>query len=211
MKKLYRICIIFLFFAFVTTLNAQEKTAGIYVLDINLEEEFMEEYVAANRSRGSTIGYSVSVILPDTLLNKIKALAEHLCGERLKAEVECIYKISKKGEQVSTVGWGRVEGMPTNLYKGAVTSSDKDYYIKIDVLIQTGGKSVFLGRGMYSKLGPRVIANIKVFDRAKNEVFVILFNTELCLASSIASGTISIPITFSTAGAIKLVMVPVPQ
>ncbi len=175
MKILYTICLISLFFPGGNILNAQEennvKKAGIYLLNITLEDEFIEEYVASNRNRGSTKGYSISTILPDSLIKKIKTLAIELFQDKLKADVECIYKQNKKGEQVSTVGWGHVEGMPTNTYKGALTSSDMDYYVKIDVLMQTGGEPVFLGRGLYSKIDPRVIGNIKVFDRVKNEVF----------------------------------------
>jgi len=174
MKKLYAIYFVILFVAGGNILNAQDKsyskTAGIYILDITLSEEFTEEYIAYNYNSPKR-GYSISALLPDTLLNSIKKLAEDMCGEKLKAEVKCIYKISKKGEQVSTVGYGHVEGMPTNMYKGAVSSSKMDYYIKMDVLMQTGGEAIFLGKGMYSRIKPRVSAYIKVFDEEKNEVW----------------------------------------
>lgn len=169
MKNLCTICIIILLLPTITTISAQNKSAGIYKLDINFDSEFIEDYFA-NVKKGSNKGFSISILLPDTLIESIKALAEDLCKKKLKADVECIYKKNKKGETVTTIGWGHVEGMPTDSYKGAVSGSNLDYYINIDILIQTGGESVFLGRGYYSKLEPWAIASVKVYDRGKNEV-----------------------------------------
>ena len=151
-------------------LSAQSKTAGIYKLDINFDGEFIEDYYANNK-KGSTKGYSISILLPDTLIEAIKTLAEDLSEKKLKADVECIYKKNRKGETVTTVGWGRVEVMPTNSFKGAVSETDLGNFININILIQTGGESIFLGRGYYSKLEPWVIASVKVLDRGKNEVY----------------------------------------
>jgi len=98
-------------------------------------------------------------------------MSEELCKKKLKADVECIYKISKNGEQVTTVGFGHVEGMPTNTYKGALTSAKMNYFIKIDVVMHTGGEAIFFGNGKWSKIKPRVIGYIKIFDEEKNEVY----------------------------------------
>ena len=170
MKNLRTIFIIILLFPVAKMLSAQNKTAGIYKLVINFDGEFIEDYVANNK-KSSIKGYTISIVLPDTLIESIKTFSEDLCKKKLKADVECIYKKNKKGEMVTTIGWGHVEGMPTNSYKGALASNNLDYYINISILIQTGGEPVFLGRGYYSKLEPWVIASVRVFDRGKNEVY----------------------------------------
>ncbi|MCD4681388.1 MAG: hypothetical protein K8S00_13465 [Bacteroidales bacterium] len=175
MKIIFAICFLVLFFPGGNLVNAQEENnvrkGGIYILNITFSEELIEEYTAANNSRNIRKGYSISTILPDSLINSIKNLAEELCQERLKADVICIYKRTKKGEQVSTVGWGHVEGMPTNTFKGALASAKMNYYIKIDIMMQTGGKAIFFGKGKWSKIKPRVTAYIKIFDEEKNVVF----------------------------------------
>ena len=173
MKNLYAIFFIILFITGGNILNAQEesntKKAGIYILNITLSEELIEEYIAVNHSQNFK-GYSISTILPDTLINSIKTMSEDLCQKKLKADVECIYKILKNGEQVSTVGFGHVEGMPTNTYKGALASAKMNYYIKIDVVMHTGGEAIYFGNGKWSKIKPRVTGYIKIFDEEKNEV-----------------------------------------
>jgi len=187
MKNLYLLFIACLIIASGNPLNAQEekssKTAGIYILNIEMSDELTEEFVDVNRHT-SKKGYSISTLLPDTLIKGIN-----------NAEVECIYKISKSGDQISTLGWGHVEGMPTNTYKGALSSTDKDYYIKIDLLIQTGGKAIFFGKGKWSKLKPRAVAYIKIFDDKKNEVYakkVLIKDFSDLRSEEIARGILSV-------------------
>jgi hypothetical protein len=170
MKKITSICLLIIIFFSSAQMKAQQKTAGIYKIDINFNTEFIDDYVD-NVKRGSSKGFSISILLPDTLIESIKTIAEDHCSKKLKCEAKCIYKTNKKGEKVMTSGWGHLEGMPTDRYKDAVAGTDHNYFVNINILIQTGGESVFLGRGYYSKLEPWVIASIKVFDRVKNEVY----------------------------------------
>jgi len=176
MKTLYLFNLIGLLLFGGNSLNAQNedngKKGGIYLLHVYMTDDLTTEYKKTNNSRTFLNGYSESAIFPDNLLDSIKARAELFCSEKLKADVKCIYKMSKKGKQVTSVGAnGEIEGMPVNTFKNAVSSADLDYYIKLDIMMHPGGKAIILNNGRESIIKPVVDGYIKVFDKAKNVVW----------------------------------------
>ena len=176
MKTPYLFSLIGLLLLGGNSLNAQNedngKTGGIYLLYVHMTDDLTTEYKKTNNSRTFLNSYSESAIFPDNLLDSIKARAELLCSEKLQADVKCIYKMSKKGKQVTSVGAnGEIEGMPANTFKNAVANSDLDYYVRLSIMMHPGGKAIMLHNGKESIIKPVVDGYIKVFDKAKNVVW----------------------------------------
>jgi len=147
------------------------EKAGIYYLNIKLAEELITNYKVKNNSRNYLNGYSDLVFIPDDLIDSIKILTEKLCGPRFHVDAECIYKTSEKGNVITTSGFGSIEGLPINTFKGAQAVTNMKYYIKIDVNIFDGGQAIIIGDGKKSKMKPKVTAFIKVYDVDKNLVW----------------------------------------
>ena len=148
------------------------QDAGIYWLYVHMAPELTTEYAVEVTDRKVLSGYSESAIFPDALLDSVRVTAEALCAAKLGMKVDCIYKLNKKGERITTVGANNeLERMPSNTFKGAVASAARHRYIRIDVMMSTGGKAIVLGPDTYSKIKPIVTATIKVDDAAGNEVF----------------------------------------
>ena len=146
--------------------------AGIYWLYVHMAPELTTEYSVEVTDRKVLSGYSESAIFPDALLDSVRATAEALCAAKLGMPVDCIYKLNKKGEPITTVGANNeLEGMPTNTFKGAVASAARQRYIRIDVMMNTGGKAIVLGPDTYSRIKPIVTATITVSDADGKEVF----------------------------------------
>ena len=152
--------------------DANSKKGGIYLLYVHMSDDLTTEYKKTNNSRTFLNGYSESAIFPDNLLDSVKVRAEMFCSEKLQADVTCIYKMSKKGKQVTSIGAnGEIEGMPANTFKNAVANSDLDYYVRLSIMMHPGGKAIMLNNGKESIIRPVVDGYIKVFDEAKNVVW----------------------------------------
>ena len=177
MNRRTRTAILLLACATITTGQAQEadastQGAGIYWLYVHMAEALTTEYAVEVTDRNVLNSYRESAIFPDALLDSVRTTAETLCAAKLGLPVDCIYKLNKKGERITTIGTNNeLEGMPTNTIKGAVECAARQRYIRIDVLMNTGGKAIILGPDKFSKIKPIVDATIKVSDADGNEVF----------------------------------------
>ena len=99
----------------------------------------------------------------------MKKTAETKCSEKVGADAKCIYRLNKKGEEVSTLGNGNIAGMPTNSFKNAVENNEDELFISIQIHLTNDGKPLKVGKKK-SRLQPRVSGLIRVFDREKNLV-----------------------------------------
>ena len=175
MRTLCSVSLLLVLTAGASVARAQEaapEQAGIYLLYVHMAEALTTEYAVEVTDRNVLNGYRESAIFPDALLDSVRVTAETLCARKLGLAVDCIYKLNKKGERITTVGANNeLEGMPTNTFKGAVASATRDRYIRIDVMMNTGGKAIRLGPGTYSKIKPIVTATVTVTDAMGNEVF----------------------------------------
>ena len=177
MNRRTRTAILLLACATITTGQAQEadastQGAGIYWLYVHMAEALTTEYAVEVTDRNVLNSYRESAIFPDALLDSVRTTAETLCAAKLGLPVDCIYKLNKKGERITTIGTNNeLEGMPTNTIKGAVECAARQRYIRIDVLMNTGGKAIILGPDKVSTIKPIVDATIKVNDADGNEVF----------------------------------------
>ena len=99
------------------------------------------------------------------------AKAEKMASERLNADVSCIYKTSKKGKKITTVGANdELEGMPINTFKNAINEKH-DYYVRLDIQMNAGGRPITLVGSKKSVFKPVVTAIIKVYDRDKEVIW----------------------------------------
>jgi len=141
----------------------EQKEASIYSLNFKISPELTTE--------GNFGRVSWSRTFSDEIKNSIKKLAESKCKEKLNAKTNCIYKKNKKGKELSSLGGsGTLSGMPSNTFKNAVATNEKDFYIKLDFYITNDGKPILVGKKK-SVIKPRVVAYVKVFDKDKNVIF----------------------------------------
>lgn len=153
------------------TENEYSKTGGLYLLYFHMSDELTTEYEISTNKRTFLNSFSSSAIFPDSLLDSVRFLAERMTSERLEADVSCIYKTSKKGKTITTVGANdELEGMPTNTFKNAVNAGH-DYYIRLDIQMNAGGRSITLPNKKKSKFKPVTTAIIKVYDSNKEVIW----------------------------------------
>ncbi len=175
-KTLLSALLLIAFAASAGTALAQEAAAGpragIYWIYVHMAPALTTEYSAEVTDRKVMNRYSESAIFPDALLDSVRVTAETLCSAKLGMPVECIYKLNKKGAPITTVGANNeLEGMPVNTLKGAMAGATYDRYVRIDVIMNTGGRAIRLGPDKFSRIKPIVTATIRVADAQGNEVF----------------------------------------
>lgn len=176
MKALHTTAFLWLLLFVGYAVRAQEssdyKTAGIHWLYVWMHEDLVTQYEWSDDSRRFFNGYRVLEQFPESLLDSVKYLAEVLCTQKLHADTEYLYRLSKKGKPIWTTGSvGMLEGMPVNTVGWAAKNATKDYYIRIDVLMNKGGKAIIIGDAKRSKIKPIVTAYIKVRDKDKNMIW----------------------------------------
>lgn len=151
--------------------NNYSKTGGLYHLYFQMSDELTTEYEVSTNKRIFLNSFSQSAIFPDNLLDSVRFLAEQMTSERLEADVSCIYKTSKKGKTITTVGANdELEGMPMNTFKNAV-NANHDYYVRLDIQMNAGGRSITLANNKKSTFKPVVTAIIKVYDSNKEVIW----------------------------------------
>tara|TARA_Y100000589_G_scaffold290734_1_gene293624 strand:- start:1794 stop:2453 length:660 start_codon:yes stop_codon:yes gene_type:complete len=159
-------CSIFLF------LNAQNEKSGIFKIYIHIEPELVTEINKKYTDRKFLSEVSTSAVFPENLLDSIKVISELSLSSKFNSEVECIYKKSKKGKVLSTIGAnGELEGMPVNTLKNAILTNDKDQYISISAYITSGGKKAVLDPKWNSKVKPMIKVFVKVQDVDKKVIW----------------------------------------
>ena len=162
-----------LFLLFVTTLAtpamAQEdgEKAGIHYIMFKMDEELMSDISISVNDRNFLNGYSESPVFPMSLVDSVKEYLEYITEEVIGVPTECVYKVNKKGKEVTSLGMnGELEGMPVALLKGARTRhSELDYFVRIDVNITgQGGRWTINPTDVRFKLKPTVTLKITQFD-----------------------------------------------
>lgn len=140
-----------------------KQEAGIYAVNITIAQELTSE--------GSFGRVSWSTGFTEEQKAQILEFIKVNCAQKLDANVEPIYKKNKKGQIVTSIGGSDgISGMPTNTFKNAILTNEKDLFIKVDIYLTNDGKPLLV-EGKKSVIKPKVQAYIKVLDRNKTEVY----------------------------------------
>jgi hypothetical protein len=143
----------------VSSQKDDKTSAALYDLSVNVSSELT--------TQGSIGAISWSSNIPVEQIERMKKFAESKCSEKVDAETRCIYKLNKKGEELSTLGNGNIAGMPVNSFKNAVQNNEEDLFVSIQIHITNDGKPIKVGKKK-SKIQPKASGLIRVFDREKN-------------------------------------------
>ena len=159
-----------------TPAMAQEdvEKAGIHYIIFKMDEELMSDISISVNDRSFLNGYSESPVFPMSLVDSVKDYLEYITEEVIGVPAECVYKVNKKGKEVTSLGMnGELEGMPVALLKGARTRhSDLDYLVRIDVNITgRGGKWTINPKDVRFKLKPTITLKITQFDSEGKVLF----------------------------------------
>ena len=175
-RNLYISCTIFVF-AF--NCNAQddvdvydELSGGIYQLNFSISEALrtIDKIENPNRNFGNSLSTVVS--FSDALIDSIKVITEVQLSEKLEEKVACVYKYSKKGKKLVSLGMnGGVEGMPTNTLSNAMKQNDLEHYISISAIFEEGGVPISMNGLRKSKIKPKLSVIVKVSDANKNVIY----------------------------------------
>ena len=119
-------------------LNSQVKT-GIYSISFTISRKLLQEYSikSSPNQNGSTISnfnYNSIPNLAAFLNDSVPKVLERFVGEVLGSEASCIFKVNKKGETISSFGFGRsIGGLPRNCLRNAIKFYEEDSYAKVNV------------------------------------------------------------------------------
>jgi len=172
--KLFIIFFLLFFFNAEAQIDTSEKAeeGGIYMLQFKIEDDLMQKFKVEFPEKKFFTSFSEIVQFSDEILDSIKFVSERLLSKRFNADIRCIYKYTKKGKQVTSVGvLGHLDGMPVNTFKNTIENYKKKYYIKIVASFQAGGYSIDFGGGKRSKIKPKLTLVVNVFDINKNPIF----------------------------------------
>lgn len=166
----------YLLTAFFPPLNAQ-KTAGIFYFTCIIDDEIVTLDKKERKQGGVFAGESLSIDIPEEMVDSMKRITERALSEKLNADVQCIYATTKNGGVFDTQGIEggaekmSVEGLPFANFKKASEQFKKDLYLQILVSIEDGkGISLDLG-GKFHKIKPMISMKVKAFDSNKKEVW----------------------------------------
>ena len=83
-----------------------------------------------------------------------------------------IYKRTKKGKLITTIGTtGELEGMPVNTLKKAISTGNKDQYIKVSAYISGQGRMPVEGFSNKTQIKPKVEILVQVYGKDKKLLF----------------------------------------
>lgn len=175
-KSIYILCITCLF---TFTSNAQqdkelpkEISGGIYQLNFSISEALrtIDKIENPNRNFGNSLSTVVS--FSEALIDSIKTITEVQLSEKFDEDIVCIYKYSKKGKKLVSIGVnGVVEGMPSNTFSNAMKQIELDHYVSISAIFDEGGMPVTINGLRKSKIKPKLTLNVKVLDANKDVVY----------------------------------------
>tara|TARA_B100001540_G_scaffold136417_1_gene121240 strand:+ start:1929 stop:2606 length:678 start_codon:yes stop_codon:yes gene_type:complete len=169
--KLKQFFILFIFL-FSLKIKAQNNEGGIYMLQFKIDNDLIEEFKVEFPEKKFFTSFSEIVQFSDEVLDSIKFVSESFLSKKLNSDVKCIYKYTKRGKKITSVGvLGELDGMPVNTFKNTIQSYNKKYYISIVANFQAGGYSIDFGRGKRSKIKPKLTLVVNVFDIDKNLIF----------------------------------------
>ena len=179
--KLFIIFFLLFFFNAEAQIDTSEKAeeGGIYMLQFKIEDDLMQKFILEFPDIKSNLKFFTSfseiVQFSDEILDSIKFVSEWLFSKKFNTDIRCIYKYTKKGKKVTSVGLlghpNSLNGMPVNTFKNTIENYKKKYYIKILASFQAGGYSIDFGGGKRSKIKPKLTLIVNVFDINKNSIF----------------------------------------
>lgn len=174
--------ILYLFLAFSLlffTCNGQddvdvsnELSGGIYQLNFSISEALrtIDKVENPNRNVGNSLSTVVS--FSEALIDSIKTITEVQLTEKFNEEVACIYKYSKKGKKLASIGVnGEVEGMPSNTLSNAIKQNDLEHYISVSAMFDEGGVPISINGLRKSKIKPKLSIIVKVTDFNKKIIY----------------------------------------
>lgn len=162
--------------AFFQPLQAQ-KTAGIFYFTMLIDNEIVTLDKKERKQEGFFAGESLSIDIPEDIVDSLKRITERALSAKLKADVQCVYATTKNGKTFDTNGVEgstekmSVEGLPFATFKKASEQFKKDLYLQIQVSIEDGkGVSLDIG-SRYHKIKPMISMKVKAFNGDKKEVW----------------------------------------
>lgn len=160
-----------LFYAFVA--SAQSGAVYSFIFDVDPE---LTDFVKVERNNSNWLSdFSVSKIFPEELINSIKIKTEEAFTEKLQMPVKMCFYRDKRGRVYDSGGnGGRLEGLPSNSFKGAkVNCTENNRYIRYYVKISNGGSTSVTFGNNKSKTNtkPSLRIHATVFDGNKNKVW----------------------------------------
>jgi hypothetical protein len=175
-KSLY---ILGTFCVFAFTCSAQEDmdtpeeiSGGIYQLNFSISEALrtIDKIENPNRNFGNSLSTVVS--FSEALIDSIKVITEVQLSEKFEEKVGCVYKYSKKGKKLVSIGMnGGVEGMPTNTLSNSMKQNNVEHYISVSAMFDEGGVPVSMNGLRKSKIKPKLSIIVKVSDANKNVIY----------------------------------------
>ena len=175
-KSLYILCV---FCVLALTSSAQEDidvqeeiSGGIYQLNFSISEALrtIDKIENPNRNFGNSLSTVVS--FSEALIDSIKVITEVQLSEKFEEKVGCIYKYSKKGKKLVSIGMnGTVEGMPTNTLSNTMKQNDVEHYISVSAMFDEGGVPISMNGLRKSKIKPKLSIIVKVSDASKKVIY----------------------------------------
>ena len=175
-KSLYILCV---FCVLALTSSAQEDidvqeeiSGGIYQLNFSISEALrtIDKIENPNRNFGNSLSTLVS--FSDALIDSIKVITEVQLSEKFEEKVACVYKYSKKGKKLVSIGMnGTVEGMPTNTLSNTMKQNDVEHYISVSAMFDEGGVPISMNGLRKSKIKPKLSIIVKVSDASKKVIY----------------------------------------
>ena len=150
----------------------EEISGGIYQLNLSISEALrtIDKIENPNRNFGNSLSTLVS--FSDALIDSIKVITEVQLSEKFEEKVACVYKYSKKGKKLVSIGMnGTVEGMPTNTLSNTMKQNDLEHYISVSAMFDEGGVPISMNGLRKSKIKPKLSIIVKVSDASKKVIY----------------------------------------
>jgi len=158
-----------LFYAFV----ASAQSGAVYSFIFNVNPELTDFIKVERNNRKWFSEYSESEIFPEELIDSIKIKTEEAFTDKLQMPVKMCFHIDKQGRKYDSGGTGgRLEGLPSNTFKGAkVDCAKNNRYIRYQVQMYNGSSNSVTFGNTKTKTKPSLRIMATVFDENKNKVW----------------------------------------
>jgi len=158
-----------LFYAFV----ASAQSGAVYSFIFNVNPELTDFIKVERNNRKWFSEYSESEIFPEELIDSIKIKTEEAFTDKLQMPVKMCFHIDKQGRKYDSGGTGgRLEGLPSNTFKGAkVDCAKNNRYIRYQVQMYNGSSNSVTFGNSKTKINPNLRITAIVFDENKNKVW----------------------------------------
>lgn len=167
MKKIILLACVCLFAVSVFS----QKKAVVYNINISIKPELRFGEEINTNDRNFLTGVKSREEFTDSLVDTLLVYTENYLKTELGMDVNCVYRFSKKGKRIVTMGVADdLEKLPAATFKKTVSEQEADYYINITGELTAGGMSYHIGDEKHSKLKPQITLKVTVFD-ADKEVF----------------------------------------